>query len=250
MNEHPYQAEVEIRTPADWRQLRPAPLSAPFYQGFLDELKGILDRIGEECLVITTLFGPFASGNHAGNNRVTEHLKADPHAVSQGLAAISESLAAFAVACIEAGAAGIYFSAQGGERDRFTEEQFVQFIKPHDLTVLNAVKDRGEFNLLHICKDQIRMLPYADYPSHAVNWAATKHNLSLKEGKALFQRTIVGGLDDRGIVVHGSHDEIQAAVQDVIAEVDTQGFMLGADCTFPTDIDVSNIRAAVEATVT
>jgi uroporphyrinogen decarboxylase len=248
MNEHPYRANVEIKTPADWRRLRPAPLSAPFYQGFLDELKGILDQLGGECLVITTLFGPFASGNHASDGLVTEHLKADPQAVHEGLAAIADSLAGFAVACLEAGASGIYYSAQGGEQGRFTEEQFLHYIKPHDLTILEAIRDRGEFNLLHICKDHIRMAPYADYPSHAVNWAATKHNLSLSEGRELFGKPVVGGMDDRGVVVFGTAGEIREAVQGVIKEAGRQSFILGADCTFPTDIDVSNIRIAVEAT--
>jgi uroporphyrinogen decarboxylase len=248
MNEHSYRSNVEIRTPADWRRVRPAPPSADFYQDQLDEVKQILDELEDECLVIVTLFGPFASGNHASDDRVTEHLKADPESVSQGLAAIAESLAGFAEACVEAGAAGIYFSAQGGEEERFSAEDFEHYIKPHDLAVLKAVQDQGEFHLLHICKDRIRLSLYADYPGHAVNWAATKHNLSLQEGRELFNRPIVGGMDDRGVMVDGSPQEIQAAVRDVIAGFGTRGFMLGADCTLPTDISVSNIRTAVEAT--
>lgn len=248
MNEHHYQADVSIKTPADWRQVRPAPLSARFFQDQLDEIKSIVDELQGECLVITTLFNPFASGNHASGRMVTEHLKAAPDSVSLGLAAIADSLAGFAVACVDAGASGIYFAAQGGEEDRFTEEEFLRYIKPHDLTVLNAVKGHGEFHLVHICKDRVRLPLYADYPGHAVNWAATKHNLSLKEGHELFKRTIVGGMDDRGVMVNGSLEAIRAAVREVIADFGTRGFILGADCTFPTDIAVSNIRIAVEAT--
>jgi uroporphyrinogen decarboxylase len=248
MNEHPYQANVDIKTPADWRQVRPAPLSSSFYQGQLDEIKRLVDALQGECLTVTTLFGPFSEGNHTANNMVTEHLKADPEAVNQGLAAIAESLAEFAVACVEAGASGIYYSAQGGEEDRFSEEEFLNYIKPHDLTVLNAVKDQGEFHLLHICKDRIRLNLYADYPSHAVNWAATKHNLSLKEGHELFKRPVVGGMGDRGIIVDGSPEAIQGAVREIIADFGSRGLMIGADCTLPTDIDVNNIRLAVEAT--
>ena len=248
MNEHHYEANVDIKTPADWRQVRPAPLRSSFYQGQLDEVKRLADALQDECLLVTTIFGPFGSGNHTANNRVTEHLKADPEAVSQGLGAIAESLAEFAIACVEAGAAGIYYSAQGGEADRFTEEEFLTYIKPHDLTVLNAVKDHGEFHLLHICKGNIRLPLYADYPGHAVNWAVTKNTLSLSAGRDLFERAVIGGLDDRGIVVDGSPEAIQAAVRAVIDEAGARGFMVGADCTLPTDIPVPNIRLAVEAT--
>ncbi len=248
MNEHPYRANVDIASPADWRRLRPAPLSSDFYQEQLDEVKMILDEVQDEALVIVTIFGPFRSGNNTSGDKVTDHLKADPLAVSQGLEAIAESLADFGEALIDAGAAGIYYSAQGGEQDRFTEYEFLQYIKPHDLTVLNAIKDKGEFNLLHVCKDYIRLPLYADYPGHVVNWAATKHNMSLIEGRTLFKRTICGGMDDRGVMVDGSKEEIQAAVKSVIQEFGAEGFILGADCTLPTDIDVANIRAAVEAT--
>lgn len=248
MNEHPYQANVTVSSPADWRKLRAAPLSSPFYQEQLDELKRIVDKIGGDCLVISTIFGPFSSGNHAAQNNVSAHIKADPAAVSQGLGAIAESLAAFGVACIEAGAAGIYYSAQGGEAERFTEEEFVRYIKPHDLTVLRAIEGHGEFNLLHICKDHVRLPLYADYPAHAVNWAATKNNLNLVQGRSLFKRPIVGGMGDRGIIVDGSHEQIRAAVRQVIKDFGTSGLIVGADCTLPTDIDISNISAAVEAT--
>jgi uroporphyrinogen decarboxylase len=248
MNEHPYQANVEIKSPSDWRHVRPAPLSAQFYQGQLDEIKRISDAIGGDCLLITTIFGPFTSGNHTSGTRVTEHLHADPVAVRQGLGAIADSLAEFAHACVEAGAAGIYYSAQGGEAERFSTDEFLSCIKPNDLTVLKAMQGFGEFHLLHVCKDHIRLELYADYPAHVVNWAATKHNPSLTQGRDLFKRTVLGGFNDRGIMATGTHAEIRDEVQRIIGEFGTTGFMVGADCTLPTEIDDSNIRVAVEAT--
>jgi len=248
MNEHPYRSNVAITSPSDWRNVRPAPIDSPFYQRQLEEVSAIVDALDGECLAIVTLFGPYSSGNHASGRMVTDHLREDPESVSQGLAAIAESLAGFAVACVDAGASGIYYSAQGGEQDRFAEEEFCRYIRPHDLAVLDAIRDHGEFNLLHVCGDRIRLNLYAEYPSHAVNWAATKDNLSLPAGRDLFGRTIVGGLDDRGVIVDGSMDQIQAAVCAVIDDFGPLGLIIGADCTVPTGIDVGNIRAAVGAT--
>jgi uroporphyrinogen decarboxylase len=163
-------------------------LSAPFYQEQLDELQRILDAVAGECLVITTLFGPFASGNHASGDLVTAHVRADPEPVSQGLAAIADSLAEFALACVAAGAAGIYYSAQGGEADRFTKDEFVCTIKPHDLTVLDAVKDQGEFHLLHICRDRVRAsMRRLSQPRRELG--GDQEQSGLQEGRELFQRT-------------------------------------------------------------
>ncbi len=248
MNEHPYQSRIPIRGPSDWARIEPAPLSAPFYQEQLAEVRGIVNALDGEALAIVTLFGPFASGNHASGNRVTKDIKAEPESVYHGLAAIAESLTAFAHACVDAGAAGVYYSAQGGEVDRFTREEFETYIKPHDVRVLQGVADHGEFHVLHICRDRVRLEAFVDYPCHVVNWAATKQNPSLVEGRKLFKRTLLGGMDDRGIMVDGSADEIRARVREVIREVGSRALIVGADCTLPTDIDVAHIRAAVQAT--
>lgn len=251
MNEHPYQVETKIKNPSDWRKLKPAPLSSEFYQAQLDEIKMITDQLGGVCLTTTTIFNPFSSGNHCSGKLVTEHLKMDPESVKIGLGTIAESLAEFSAACLEAGADGIYFSAQGGEADRFEESRFLDIIKPHDLTVLNAVKDQGELNILHICKDNNRLHLYSNYPGNAVNWAATaQKNIPLSAGKKLFDRTILGGMDNRGKIVNGTPEQITAEVHAIIATFGTRGLILGADCTLPTDVDIKNIRTAVEATGT
>jgi uroporphyrinogen decarboxylase len=248
MNEHPYEGNAPITSASDWGRLRPAPITAPFFEAQLEEVRGIVEALRDECLIIVTLFGPFASGNHASGGLVTRHIREDPSAVNDGLAAIAESLGQFATACIDAGASGIYFSAQGGEQDRFPEEVFCEYIRPHDLAVLDAVKGRGEFHVLHICGNRIRLPVFADYPSHVVNWAATKDNLDLEQGRELFGRTVLGGMDDRGVIVHGPAEAICEAVSAVISDFGSQGLIIGADCTVPTDVDLGNIRAAVQAT--
>ena len=249
MNEHPYQLDVPIKNPTDWRKIKPAPLDRDFFQDQLDEIKMITDKLGGECLTATTIFNPFSSANHASDHLVTEHLKTDPESVNIGLKVIAESLQNFAQACLEAGADGIYFSAQGGESDRFEESTFLNYIKPHDLTVLKAVQDQGELNIIHICKDNIRLHHYVDYPGDVINWAATaKNNISLNDGKSLFNRTILGGLDNRGKIVNGSPEEIRQEVHDIIKSFGKQRLIIGADCTLPTDIPYENIRIAIEAT--
>jgi uroporphyrinogen decarboxylase len=249
MNEHPYRVETPIKNPADWRKIKPAPLSSDFYQAQLDEIKMITDELAGECLTTTTIFNPYASGNHASGKLVTEHLKADPESVNIGLGTIAESLAEFASACLNAGADGIYFSAQGGEAGRFEEQIFLENIKPHDLMVLDAVKDQGELNILHICNDNIRLHLYINYPGDIVNWAATsQNNIPLPAGKKLFNRTILGGMDNRGVIVNGSPEEIQTRVREIIRAFGPENLIIGADCTLPTDIEIDNIRTAIDAT--
>ena len=171
MNDNGYEAVgVDVvESPADWRKLKPAPLSSAPYQAQLAGLRELVDTLGGEVLMATTIFNPYATGNKISNNQVTEHLKADPEAVSAGLGVIAESVAEFSAACIAVGAAGIYFSAQGGDASRLTAEEHLRYIKPHDVTVLEAATAAGATcNILHICGRGIRLDHYVDYPGHTV----------------------------------------------------------------------------------
>lgn len=248
MNEHPYQVDVDIINPADWRKIKPAPLNSEFFQAQLDEIKMITDELNGECLTAATIFNPFSSGNHASGKLVTEHLKTDPESVNIGLATIAESLAEFALACIDAGADGIYYAAQGGEADRFEEDLFLEYIKPHDLTVLNGIKEKGELNIIHICGDNVRLHLYSNYPGNVINWASTaKNNIPLKAGKKLFNRVILGGMDNNGAIVQGPFEDIQQRVYDIINEFGAENLIIGADCTLPSDVDIAHIQAVIEA---
>ncbi len=240
----------EVRTLTDWRRLRPAPLSSQPFQDQLAGLREIADALGDEVLLVTTIFNPYATANEISSGQTTEHLRTDPEAVSAGLATIAESLAEFARACVEAGANGIYFSAQGGETSRFSEEAFETAVKLHDLTVLRAAEEAGaSFNLLHVCGEGVRLPAYANYPADAVNWAPQLGNPSLSEGRELFGRPIVGGIDQRGQVVDGTPEQIRAEVRAAVEEMGTTGFMLGAGCTVPNDIRIENLVVARQTVV-
>jgi uroporphyrinogen decarboxylase len=259
MNEHLYRVDFTIGGADDWRNLRPIPITSPAYQGLVDEVRQILDAVGDEVFVIVTVHGVFASAFHATrspeetfahDNAVVHHLRQNAAPVLGALDAIADSLAQLSEACLDAGAHGIYYAALGGERYRFSEEEFLTWIKPYDLRVLQAIAPRGELNILHVCKDQVRLNLYADYPAHVVNWSVSEQNPSLVEGRAIFDRPILGGVQYRGPIVTGPAQAIKAEVRQTLHEFGTKGLLLGADCTLPTETPFANIRTAIEATTT
>jgi len=53
----------------------------------------------------------------------------------------------------------------------------------------------------------------------------------------------MGGLANRsGVLVNGSDEELVQAVRDILASQGKLKFILGADCTLPTDIDYRRIK--------
>ncbi len=240
-----------LKKASDWRAMRPAPLSSKFFQDQLSGLRRIVEAVGDETLVITTVFNPFHDADEMSELSASPQLKEYPEAVGEGLSTVAESLATFVKACIDEGADGIYFAAHGGGLGTHSDEEFERFIKPHDLRVLRAAKDTGgTFNVLHVCGKNLRLGPYVDYPSHAVNWAPQSGNLSLPEGRRLFRRTIMGGLDQGGPILAGTHREVTEEVSRAIDEVGERGFILGAGCALTRKVSSGRIlwvRDALEA---
>ncbi len=257
MNENLVPCDIPIKKAADWKNLKSFSRKSPFIVNQVEIIQRILDKTGGEGLTLATIHGIVASAWHArggsagyetGSGLLAAHLREDPQAVSYGWQVISDGLAILTEACLEAGADGIYYAALGGEECLFTDEEFQTYIKPHDLKILQAAK-ASSCNLLHICKDRLKLDRYRDYPCAAVNWGVYEQNLSLLEGAKLFDdRAILGGLDDRsGVLVDGSEEQIREAVHQLLREMEGRRFILGADCTLPTEIDYGRIRTAVEA---
>ena len=60
----------------------------------------------------------------------------------------------------------------------------------------------------------------------------------------MFGRPYMGGMDRKGILVSGNKSEIKQRVKELLQDAPDQ-FILGADCTLPSDIDWDNIKTAI-----
>jgi uroporphyrinogen decarboxylase len=248
--------KVSVRQPRDWAALEPTPLSDPLFQSHLEGLKRIVDAIGREVLIMTTAFNPFheavvilrASLQGSGDEMkareiLLQHLRQEPEPVMKALQIIAADAGRFYRACItEAGANGIYFSAQGGERDLMSDEEHARWFRPADRYVLEALQPVAEFVVGHFCGRSINLARFVGYPVQLANWAAHADNMSLTDGKALLGGvSILGGLNERGPLVYGSREALKHEVNAALSEMGTRGFMLGAGCTVPGDIDLQNL---------
>ena len=80
------------------------------------------------------------------------HLKEDSKSVLAGLDVIAEDALELSQALMtEGGCAGIYMALQGGEKNRFTTEEYAQIVAPSDLKVLAGAKEVRDMNIAHLC---------------------------------------------------------------------------------------------------
>jgi uroporphyrinogen decarboxylase len=242
---------ASIKRPADWAAMPSYPVD--FYEPVLAAVRDLVKAAKPEALVLMTLYSPFMCAGHTTSlPMLTAHLEEEPDAVRKGLEAITDSLMLFVKACIRLGVDGFYASTQGGEAGRFRDPGvFGRHVKPFDLVLMNEMKRACPFNILHVCDyngPYSTFAPYVDYPGHVVNCnpALTGGALPWAEVARMFGRPCMGGLDRHGLVATAAPAEIRREVARVLDKA-PRPFMLGADCTLPSDIRWENIRAAVDA---
>lgn len=259
MNENIFPYEVPIKSASDWRYIKSYDKNSKFIRDQLEITKRILDKCHEKGIVLLTIHGIVASAWHARGGSagyepgkkelLTSHLREDRQAVLDGYARITEALEILTSEALKAGVDGIYYAALGGENYLYNDEEFESCVKPFDLQILEIAKLRKAFNILHMCKDRLNLERYKDYDAEVVNWGVGENNLGLLDGKKIFEgKTILGGLKNRkGVLVDGTSEEIEKEVFNLIDMMGTNKFIIGSDCTLPTELSYERIRTAVLA---
>ncbi len=240
----------EIKKPTDWKKM---PLyGKDFYSKQLEVVKGLVEKMRNDAIIIVTLYSPFMCAGHTTSDEIiTEHLKQDPESVKAGLEIITKSLTLFARECLKLGVDGFYLCTQGAESHRFeNQEIFKKYIKPFDLALFNEIHDYCNFNILHICDhhgDYDDLAVFKDYPGHVVNCSSKigTENIPMQKLYETFNRPFMGGMNKRGIMVEGTKVQIEAKVKETLDNA-PEKFMLGASCTLPGNINWDNIRSSID----
>jgi len=255
--ERTFPFQPQIRRPGDWAKM---PLyKRDFFEGQLSAVEGLVKEAGKEALVLVTLYSPFMCAGDATSataedrqRLLTQHIRENPQAVRKGMEIITESMMFFARECIKLGVDGFYTSTQGGESGRFGGSLlFDECIRPYDLAVMEEIARSCAFNILHVCDyvgEYDDLTPYLNYPGHVVNCSlklGTK-TITGQDASRMFGRPYMGGMDRKGVIVFGDDAEIRSAVEGVLRQ-SPEKFILGADCTVPSDINWDNLRVAISA---
>lgn len=259
MNENLYPTEGEFTEAIKWAEVKSYDASDPRFADQVEIVRKVAEKYGDTHVVLATIHGVVASLHHVRcggsfweerRHYLPEHLREEPELFKSAVRTVTDSLIALTQACLDAGADGIYYAALGGERELFTTQEFNEVIAPADRAVLESATNRGAFNILHICKEDIELERYKDYPAEVINWATHVNEVSLEAGRAIFpDQVLLGGIDNFGDLLTSDNPErIKKEVRDILDSLSSQDrFILGADCTLATQTPYANIRSAVQA---
>jgi uroporphyrinogen decarboxylase len=248
--EQPVTEWMTVEKIEDWTRM--PRYDEDFFAGMLEVVDGLVKSVKAEALVLVTLYSPFMWARRvAGDARLTQHIRENQALVQQGMEAITASVRTFVQACVHLGVDGFYASTQGGEAQRFPDVHFFETcVKPYDLSIMHEINQTCVFNILHICDYQGSyddLTRFLDYPGHVVNSPLQMGNRQLTPQlvAAMFDRPFMGGMERLGVIASGNEVEVRHAAATTLHTAPRR-FILGADCTVPSETPWANLRAAID----
>ncbi len=239
-----------LRQASDLEGVRPVDGSDGPFGEQLEALRLIGEGLRGEVPFVQTVFSPLSVVGRMANDRELVHrwMAEAPSALHTALSAVTESLASYARACLDAGADGIFFpTTEWGTYDACTAEEYQAFGRPYDLRVLEAVAG-APMNILHICRPTHMLELLLDYPVAALNWAVhAPGNASLVQAQQKSGKAVMGGVEERHTLLHGSPEEVRAQVHEALRQAGSRHFLLAPGCSISPQTPQENLRAAVEA---
>ena len=246
----PGPASFAVHEASDLQALRSADGAGGPFAEQLDALRLIGRELGGDVPFVQTVFSPLSVVGRLTPERqqVRRWMSEAPDAVHAALATVTETLATYARACLDAGADGIFFATtEWGTYDVLTDELYNVFGRPYDLRVLEAAAG-AELNILHVCRPNNMLAALLDYPAAAVNWAMhAPGNESLGAAQSKTAKAVMGGVDERHALLSGSPEDVRAQVREALRQTGGRRFLLAPGCSIAPNTPPENLRAAVEA---
>jgi uroporphyrinogen decarboxylase len=122
-------------------------------------------------------------------------------------------------------------------------DEFNRFGKAFDLQVLQAARPLW-CNLVHIHGENILFDQLRDYPVQIFNWHDQSTPPSLKQGLALVEGAVCGGLKQWQTLVMGDPETVRRESLAAMDQTGRRRLLLGTGCVTPVTAPSGNILAA------
>jgi uroporphyrinogen decarboxylase len=194
-----------IRNLEDAKNLTIQDSTNPVIQREIRIVQGIRERYQGLVPAIATVFSPLMSFQEmtrcADPEPTLEFVRQHPGELDRALEVITGTIINMVDAQIAAGADGIFFATQFAT-DILSDSEFDRFCRKYDLRVLEHIKDKTWFNVLHVHGNRgLKFKRLLDYPIQAFNWENTAAGIpqdelsSVAELRALTDKVLITGLD-------------------------------------------------------
>jgi len=235
-----------IATPADLERITPLDIPETPLGNQLRAIEIIAKSLHGKALFVDTVFNAWSTLRRNLAKEAMPKLMADhAPALKAALKVVNDNLVQYALASLERGSAGIFFSVPA-TAESVTQEQYEQFMRPFDLEFLKAIQGKGEFHILHAHGEKLYFDRLLDYPVQVLSWADVNGQPAIAEARRRTPFTLMAGLDHIRfpyISVRLIRDQVKAAR----TQAGNTKFILAPGCSLPTYSFPPLIKAARDA---
>ncbi len=242
-----------IEKAEDLYRIEPLGEDHPFIRGQIERTRRVVKALDGECPAICLVFVPLSCIRlSVGYPMMMKLIREDPEAMKHACAVVAEDLKLLVRGFIrEAGADGIFYSVQNGETDRFTYEEYRDWVMPSDKAVLDYANSLSDMNAIHFCAwEEVpnRLSVWEDYRAPVISWSRYMDIMDIREAKKHFGCTVWGGFDNRSgtFLYTADRKEIERETESLILQGGKSGYILGADCSIHDELDEARIRWVTE----
>jgi len=237
----------ELATAAALELIKPLDVRATDWAQQLKAIEIIAKELDGKAYFIDTVFDPWQV---LQRNLVGEHLDAlvesSPGAILAALDIVTENVIAYCREAFRAGIDGIFISTFGSAK-QMTRERYVRFALPFVRRILEAVKDLGPLNTLHVHDYRIFVEDVVKLPAAALSYEdRDASNPSMPEMRRHWGGTIMAGMHKERVTRVTPAEAARNAVEGMKLGGPTK-FMLAPGCSFPTWLYPPAATAIVDA---
>ena len=225
----------------------------PYIRGQIERTRRVVDALGPDCVTLYLIFAPLSYLRlKIGYPAMMRLIRENPEAMKYACGVIAEDVKTLVRGILQtSGADGIFYSVQNGEENRFTEEEYRDWVTPSDKAVLDCANSLSSMNAIHFCAWEEypnRLSVWQDYKAPVVSWSRQFDIMDIREAKKHFGCTVWGGFDNRpGTFLYtASKEEIEQEVRSMIAQGGKSGYILGSDCSLHDELPMERIRWVVD----
>ena len=249
MNDYSYPMPDGVETLSEARdlvRLRPLDVTGGPLGEQLKVIEILAPALRGRVLFVDTVFNAWNTLRRNVVKGAMDALMRDaPRELEVALAVVNDNLIRYARASLARGAAGIFYSVPA-TGESLTPEQYQRFMRPFDLAFLDALRELGEFHVLHAHGTRLYFDRLLDYPVHAISWGDRDGAPSLAEARQRTPLALMGGIEPNhfpDVAASVIRDQIRSAV----AEAGRTKLFLAPGCAVPTYSFPELIRVARDA---
>ncbi len=240
-----------VKEASDWEVLEEVDVNSGEFGRQIRAVELIHRYAQDRVPTMATIFDPPMIAEKLCEAPLADYFVSYPDLMERVLEMITRVMINFSKAALDAGADGLFIASQHSTKSAVSDDHYDRFILPCLTKMIDSVRGRADFIVLHLHArepgERIRFQKVVRDPGvTGINWEDHSAALNLRDGKRLFRKTVLGGLDQNNTLRTGTPDDVEAEITSTLQDAGLSGVIVAPGCVVTVDTPEENLQAVVD----